>query len=179
MRAQVPYLEAFIQEILRADPPLPAVGREVAVDMEILGHVIPKGTIILMPIQGPTLNARGWDVPEAVRSESSAKHADPGDWAETAYPGEEFNPERWLKRDQNGDVVYDAASGPFMTFGSGKRGCWGQKLAYLELKLITSLLIWNFEFMPLPAEILDWEVEDDIFAKPKNTFVRIKSLLKI
>lgn len=172
-KTQVPYVDAFIQEVLRADPPSPAAAREAACDMQILGHFIPKGTVIVLPLDGPTIQTKGWDIAGELRSESSAKHQDLGDWAHSEYPGEEFRPERWLKTTEGGNEVYDS-SGPFMSFSSGTRGCWGQRLAYLELRLITTLLVWNFRFDPIPAEMQDWDIYEEIFAKPTNTFVQIK-----
>ncbi|SPO07227.1 related to cytochrome P450 monooxygenase [Cephalotrichum gorgonifer] len=176
-KTQVPYLDAFIQEVLRYTPPAIRVSRKAAVDMNILGHFIPKGTVLIFLIYGPTFNGKGWEVPEELRSESSRNHREGfGDWSDSGDPAEEFRPERWLKpsEKEGGEPVYDGMAGPFMSFSSGKRGCWGQRIAYLQLKLVITLLVWNFEFGPIPEAIDDWEMHDEIFARPWKNFVRIK-----
>ncbi|CAI4213249.1 unnamed protein product [Parascedosporium putredinis] len=157
-KTQIHYLDALIQEILRADP---------------------RGTIIIFTLNGPTIKGKGFDVPESRRSATSAKNAGGvGDWAETTYSGEEFLPERWLVQTEGGgeEGTYDSMAGPFLSFSSGTRSCWGQRLAYLELKLIITLLVWNFEFGRLPEELDDWKVIEGMFTRPKNTYVRLTAL---
>lgn len=177
VKTNIPYLDAFIKEVLRINPLSPVIARQAACDMNILGHIIPKGTPLFFAPEGPTFVEKGFGVPDELRSETSAKHGGLTDWADTEFPGEEFHPERWLTTGGDAEVVYDGARGPFFTFSAGNRGCWGQKLAYLELKLITTLIVWNFEFEEIPAELQDWEVHDEaIFAHPRNTIVKMKSL---
>lgn len=174
-RVQVPYLDAFIQEVLRMDPPATASPRTTACDMVILGHVIPKGTMIVFAFDGPTINSPGAKVAEERRSESSRKAGGLSDWADSDYPCDEFLPERWIKG--NGvDGVYDAAAGPYLTFGSGSRGCWGKRLAYLELRLIVTLMVWNFYFDELPESCRNWDLEGKIFAKPREAPVKIRPI---
>lgn len=72
-RVQVPYLDAFIQEAIRMDPPSPINRRVTANDMVILGHVIPKGTNIIFNFKGPTMTYPGASVAEEQRSESSRR----------------------------------------------------------------------------------------------------------
>ena len=174
-KVQVPYLNGFIQEVLRMDPPASATAKEAACDMVILGHVIPKGTLVVLALDGPTVNQKGASVAEERRSESSRKYGEPGDWADSKYPCDEFWPERWIQG-EGVEATYDGAAGPFLSFGNGPRGCWGKRLAYLELKLITTLLIWNFHFDELPTRYRSWDVDERIFGKPKETLVRIRSV---
>jgi cytochrome P450 len=180
INSKVPYLDAFIEEVLRMSSPIAVVSKEALRDMPILGHLVPKGTLIMLTTRGPTINYRGAPVDEATRSESSKKHVSDGlgDWAECEYPADRFHPERWLKsveNTQHGEVTHDSKAGPFLSFSTGTRGCWGRRLAYLELRLITTLLVWNFAFEPLPQELHDWDAVDELFTKPKHSRVILKS----
>ncbi|RYO89312.1 hypothetical protein DL764_008606 [Monosporascus ibericus] len=118
-KTSVPYLDAVIEEVLRLSAPVRQLVREAMVDTTLLGHRVPKGT-----------TTDSWD------------HADP----------QAFVPERWLKKTVVDDGAaeaeahhYDAQAGPFLSFGTGIRGCFGRRLAYLELRILMTLLLWNFE----------------------------------
>jgi cytochrome P450 len=54
---------------------------------------------------------------------------------------EEFNPERWLKKESKCPVHNMEA---FIPFGSGARFCPGKSLAVLEMKLVLSMIMKNF-----------------------------------
>ncbi|KAJ6789979.1 hypothetical protein PWT90_02935 [Aphanocladium album] len=176
-RRAVPYLDAFIEEVLRTGSPAPVVIKEAQCDLVVLGHVIPKGTNIFFPMWGPSLTTPAFPVDEDVRSETSQKHIGevPSDWTGCGFPPSEFHPERWLRSTEDGDVVFDAKAGPFLTFGLGGRECWGKRLAYMQLRLVTTLLVWNFEFRPMPDELADEDIVDSLNAKPKSCYVRLNS----
>jgi cytochrome P450 len=180
LKAKVPYLDAFIEEVLRASNPSMIVSKMSLEDMTILGHHVPKGTAVLFTTFGPTLNSSGAHVDESLRSESSQKHKDEGfsDWSESEFPAEEFHPERWLRPspDGQGELAFDSKAGPMLTFSAGPRMCWGKRLAYMELKLIVTLLVWNFVFDKLPAELYDDDVDDDLFIKPRHCRVQLSSV---
>lgn len=177
LKTKVPYLDAFIEEVLRASNPSMVVSKEALEDMTILGHHIPQGTMLIFSTYGPTINHAGARVDESLRSESCQKHRDEGlgDWADGEFPGEEFHPERWLRpsEDGTGELVFDPKAGPMLTFSAGPRMCWGRRLAYLELKLVVTLFVWNFAFGKLPAHLHDWGIEDDLFIKPKHSHVKL------
>lgn len=180
LKTKIPYLDAFIEEVLRVSNPSIVISKEANEELTILGHVIPKGTMVLITSAGPTFNYAGPHVDESLRSESSQKHRDEGlgDWADSAFPPEEFHPERWLKPSENGfgELVFDPKAGPLLTFSSGPRMCWGKRLAYLELKLVVTLFLWNFVFDKLPDHLHDWDMVDDLFIKPKHSRVRLSSV---
>ena len=179
LKTPIPYLDAFIEEVLRISDPTMAVSKETLCDMDILGHFVPKGTTILFCLSGPTFQQRGIPVIESTRSQSSQKHRSDrlGDWSESNFPGDEFWPERWLRPsgDERGGDVFDSQAGPFLAFSSGTRGCWGKRLAYLELKLVVTLFLWNFVFEQLPSQLNDWDLDDDLFVKPKHCRVKLSS----
>ena len=39
---------------------------------------------------------------------------------------DKFDPERWLEKDSEGNVVFNSRAGPTMPFGAGPRGCFGK-----------------------------------------------------
>ncbi|OHE99935.1 cytochrome P450 [Colletotrichum orchidophilum] len=177
IKTHIPYLDAFIEETLRLSSPAGAITKETLYDMDMFGYRIPKGTPLVFLLTGPTVSEAGAKVDEARRSETSQKLADEGvgDWALTDYPPEEFHPERWLQRDEDGEVVFNNRAGPFLSFSYGPRGCWGKRLAYMELKLIVTLLVWNLEFLRLPADLEDDGVVEGLFTKPRSCLVKLRS----
>lgn len=181
--------------------PARVISKGVSNDMEILGHFIPKGSTLLFNLLGPTYDRVGIPANEGLRSESSRKHrADGlGDWTASDFPAHEFWPERWLvssssssssssisssedhqsgsdNNSNDNDNTFNSKAGPNLPFSAGTRGCWGKRLAYLQLKLVTTLLVWNFSFEQLPAELNDWDIEDDLFVKPKHCRVKLSSI---
>jgi cytochrome P450 len=178
-KSHIPYLDAFIEEVLRCDSPSPFVIKETLTDMPILGAVVPKGSMLFFPLFGRSINEPAYAIPESIRSDTSQKHCSmtPLDWSGSEFAPHEFHVERWLRNDPStGSVVFDSKAGPFMTFGTGNRECWGKRLAYLQLKLITTLLVWKFKFLPLTAELDDFEATDILNAKPKTCFVSLKNI---
>ena len=82
-----------------------------------------------------------------------------------------FKPERFL---QNSD---EKARHPFafIPFSAGARNCIGQKFAMMEMKIILSLLLYNFEMVPL-VKTENIVVSSDLVAAPYPTLdVHIKS----
>jgi cytochrome P450 len=173
-RSQVPYLEAVIEEILRLSGPVRAVMRETIVDTTVLGHAIPKGTQIFLLTRGPTLTRSSYAVDESIRSETSRAHPGTRNSWDDADP-EKFVPERWL-RTEDGQQVFDAQAGPFLSFSAGVRGCFGKRLAYLQLRILVTLLIWNFELCELPEALNTWDVVETLTAKPKTCYVRLAEI---
>ncbi|KAJ1324668.1 long-chain fatty acid omega-monooxygenase [Microdochium nivale] len=183
VKAHIPYLDAVIEEVLRLDAPTPVVRRQTKKEFKVLGYTIPKYTTVLLGLKGPTYTAPGY-LPEkggeALRSESSRSHAGTmgvDDWSKSAFPPGEYIPERWLKESDGGSggLIFDPKAGPFLTFSTGNRVCWGKRLAYLELKLVTTVLVWNFVFNRLPSNLEDWEYVEDLFIKPKRSLVHLSS----
>ncbi|GKT64942.1 cytochrome P450 [Colletotrichum tofieldiae] len=177
IKTQIPFLDGFIEETLRMCSPAAAVTKEALCDMTVLGHVIPKGTPIMFLLTGPTLSVPGAEVEETKRSETSQKLSSEGlgDWSQSPFPPGKFHAERWLQADENGDVKFNNRAGPFMSFSNGPRGCWGKRLAYLELKLIITLLVWNLEFIRPPTEKDENVLIEGLFTKPKSCLVKLES----
>lgn len=177
-KTQVPLLDAVLHEVMRCDTPSPFITKQTLTDLVILGNVVPKGTQLFFPLFGASLDAPAHVIDQSLRSETSSQHATPPDWANARFPPDEFHAERWLKNDPEDPdrIVFDPLAGPFMSFGAGVRECWGKRLALLQLRLVATLLVWNFEFLELPDKLNSSEVVDVLNAKPKECFVRLRKI---
>lgn len=146
MTANLPYLEAAVEETLRLRAAF-IIARDVVKDTEILGHAIPKGTVCLLVCQGL-----------AGISQHSPKGSGPARAiSEDGKPDPQvFDPERWLV--QEGDqITFDGSRNPHMAFGLGIRACWGRRLAELEMRMMTAMVVWEFHLKPVPASLQSHE----------------------
>lgn len=175
-KANIAYLEATVEEIFRIRPPLSGVAREALVDTTILGRTIPKGTQIMMSSISVGYLFPAAPVPEELRSETSRAKS----WGDSWNPDNVhlFVPERWLKKDaKTGVEEFDSQAGPLLAFGMGTRGCFGKRLAYLEMRLVVALLVWNFELQELGGELSSYKAEDSLTTTPVYCYAGLKNLL--
>ena len=70
---QTPITEALIEETLRYDPPLHLFTRWAYEDIDVVGHVIPKGTQIACLLGAANRCPKHWDVPDQFDPLRSAK----------------------------------------------------------------------------------------------------------
>ncbi|GBM39629.1 Cytochrome P450 3A25 [Araneus ventricosus] len=119
----VKYLDNVISETLRLYPPAIRAERMAFEDYELgdTGIIIPKGTIVTIPIY--------------------AMHRDP----EVFPDPEKFDPDRWTaeesqKRDQFA----------YLPFGAGPRNCVAMRFALIELKVCLAYTILNFKINKSP-----------------------------
>lgn len=165
------YLDAFIEEVLRFNSPVVTIMVMTRMDTIILGHPVPGDTQVFLNLTGPSLNMPAVPVEESTRSETSQKYKPSrADW--DGLDPRVFRPERWLKKDDYGNMVFNASAGPTLAFSAGNRGCWGKRLGYLELRIVLSLLIWSFEF-ELPKSLETWETYDSLVTAPKQCLMRV------
>ncbi|ROT40788.1 cytochrome P450 [Sodiomyces alkalinus F11] len=173
IRNKVPYLDAVWEEALRLSAV--SVTREATCDTTLLGHHIPKGTVVFLLSNGPSFYGPSLPIDEDKRSPSS-RAAVPRRWDERGDVGmQAFHPERWLATDEKGGVEFDATAGPQLVFGLGPRGCFGKRLAYLEARVITTMLIWSFELLPVPEALGGDEATDGVTHRARNCYVRLRS----
>lgn len=136
--AHLPFLNATVKEAMRLYPPSTALFTRVALRDVVIGETeIPKGTLAAIPVWHLHHDARFFDEPN------------------------EFRPERFLP---------DAPSiprGAYLPFGAGPHFCLGQHFASIEMALIASYLIREFDVafeeggqMPEPCV--------DLVLKPKT-----------
>ncbi|KAK2764509.1 hypothetical protein FQN54_009204 [Arachnomyces sp. PD_36] len=165
-RAKPAYLEAFVEEALRLHAT--TVTREAQRDTIVLGHHVPKGTIIFLNSNGPGFYSPSFPVDESKRSSTVKKV---GGWDETKDM-RAFEPERWLVQRTEGEVEFDATAGPQLIFGLGPRGCWGKKLAYIEMRILATLVCWNFDMAEPPESLRSQAASDGISHKAQQCYVR-------
>ena len=175
VKIPVQYLDATIEEMSRTAMLFPGVIRLATVDTTLLGHHIPKGTDVWLLQSGPGYFSPPFPVSDAQRSESSLKaklHV--GSWTPDAADMAAFRPERWLVRDENGDEVFDSMAGPHLAFGLGPRACFGRRLAYLQMRIILVMMVWNFDLKPLPEAQSTWKAVDKMARHPVQCFVKLE-----
>ncbi|KAI5445396.1 hypothetical protein KIW84_013580 [Lathyrus oleraceus] len=116
-------LTTVIQESLRLYGPGVFATREVLADMKLGEFVLPKGIFTWLFI--PSL------------------HRDIDNWGTDAT---KFKPERF----DNGVSAACKYPQAYIPFGLGSRSCLGQNFAITQMKIILSLLIYNFSFEVSP-----------------------------
>lgn len=169
----MPYLEAVIEEIMRLSIVFPVVARRATYDTTVLGHHIPKGTEVECVPNGPGFFKPSFDVKKEQRT-GSAKVPPVGDWNVDNI--HEFVPERWIEEDDDGKENFSALKGSMLTFGGGPRGCYGKRLAYIEMRNIVVSLVWHFEFLPILPRRREFEILENITTEPSECLVRLKVL---
>lgn len=171
-----PYIEAFMAEIFRHQSPTPMNGRTAKRDCVILGHHIPKGTNVSLLVRGPSFQLPSFNVDSSLRTASARK-----DQAERpiheADDMDTFRPERWFVNKPGSDrQVFDATAWPNPTFGGGKRGCFGKRLAYLEFRMLLTLIVWDIEFLEVPKQFSSWAGLPKVAFKPQQCIMRMRAV---
>jgi cytochrome P450 len=111
------YIEAAAVESMRLKPIAPVQGMRANVDLDLAGLLVPRDHLLfLLPRVCATQESR---FPEAQR----------------------FLPQRWL--DAAGDAETDDRRSMF-PFGGGQRYCPGRYLAMVEIKMVTAMVLANF-----------------------------------
>ncbi|KAK2730270.1 cytochrome p450 monooxygenase [Colletotrichum kahawae] len=189
MQINVPYLYATMEEVLRCAGTAPLVEREAMEDTILLGYHIPKGTMVFSLGKGASIVTPAFEIDDTKRNETyhlAAKNRgkipnwDPADV-------DVFSPERWLvpvttqgEKDQvNGTgpgYEFDSSAGPQIAFGMGRRSCFGRRLAYVELRILLSLIVWNFELLKCSEDLSGYEAKDGVTHKPLKNYVRLRKV---
>jgi cytochrome P450 len=174
IKANAPYLDAVIEEILRCSVVIPMVSREALVDTTILGHAIPKGTLVTCMSNGPGFFRPGFPIDESLRSKTSrTQMGGIGTWDSEGM--HLFKPERWLDIDEmTSERVFNARKGPMNTFGGGPRGCFGRRLAYMELRILTVLIFYNFRSLPIAPDMRSYRKREQITIEPADCHIRLE-----
>ncbi|CAN6336534.1 unnamed protein product [Urochloa humidicola] len=113
------FTQHVITETLRMGNIINGIMRKAVRDVEVRGHLIPKGWRVLVYFRGVHLDA--------------AVHGDP----------HAFNPWRWKER---ADVTTTSGGGGFTPFGGGQRLCPGLDLARLEASIFLHHLVTGFRW---------------------------------
>ncbi|XP_046639122.1 cytochrome P450 2U1-like isoform X2 [Daphnia pulicaria] len=120
-RTQLPYTEAFINEVLRLGGVAPGMWRNTSQDATYENYDIPKDTWVLLHFWAMSNNKDQWDEVK------------------------EFQPERFLN-----DEGMFCKNENLLAFSTGRRECPGQGLAQMELFLFTVGILQKFK-VALPA----------------------------
>ncbi|KAL7905016.1 cytochrome P450 [Trichoderma velutinum] len=171
----IPYADAVMEEILRLSTVVPFGSRQATQDTMVLGRRIPKGTVVIYLKNGPGFLTKGYDIDENTRSETSKQEKDRVS-CHSQIPLDEFRPERWIKISTEGHEVYDPNAAPMSTFGLGPRACFGKRLAYLEFRLLLTMIIWNFELQKCPEELSSYDGRYKAFVMPWKCYVRLEKI---
>lgn len=131
-KARLPYVEAFIMEVLRIANIAPlALPHSVTGDDDVIfeGHRIPTNCSIVLNLDSVLQDPQVFVNPE------------------------EFNPARFI--DSDGNIVRPKE---FIPFGIGRRVCLGEAVAKMELFLFLTTMIKYFDFiLPGDAAELDFQ----------------------
>ena len=113
------YLDATICEALRLFPPSAASQQRIVPPggATIDGYYVPAGKTVAVSPWASTRSRLNFHEPDM------------------------FRPERWLGDESYSNDNLNAS----LPFGTGPRVCIGRNLAYLEMRLILSHLLWNFD----------------------------------
>lgn len=120
--------KAVLEESMRLYPPAPVMTRQVGAATSLGGAMLPKGTLITIPIYAVHRHRRRWDDPDR------------------------FDPERFAP-ERRGKILRTQ----FMPFGFGPRTCIGGSFAMMEGVAILATLVrgadfeWDGKHLPEPV----------------------------
>jgi len=172
-KIRVPYLDAVLEEVLRLHATL--VSREAMRDTQLMGYHIPKGTMLLVMANGPGFHSPSLPAAAALRGPAGEKGSG---WDESGDMSA-FDPERWLRKKEGASedeaFEFNANAAPLNSFGLGVRGCWGKKMAYMQLRLIVALVVWHFDLQPVPTALENPTATMSIIHRADQCWLRLKS----
>lgn len=152
---RMPYLQAFISEIIRYWSPVPTFVRDAPRDTTVLGQLVPANTRIIISPWATNLDSNLWGEDAGI-----------------------FRPERWLAlgEDNAADrkaVASGGASSNFamLSFSHGPRSCIGSSFARAEFACLLAGWVGRFEFELVNKEMMDLEkleVRTGITARPAD-----------
>ncbi|KAI0181666.1 cytochrome P450 [Hypoxylon sp. FL1284] len=166
-----PEAQSKLRSALRAAFPgdgLPDVEQLIAKDVPYLSATIEETLRLAATIA------------EELRSPSSRAALEKSggvDWSlkPSAQDLDKFAPERWLKANEEGDQVFDGAAMPQLAFAGGNRGCFGRRLAMMELRIMIVLVVMRFKFLPVPPELNSFQVNEQLLRPPQQCFVKLEA----
>lgn len=172
----IPYLDAVIAESLRLSLTGPVSFRQTLEQCDILGHSVPAGTPIVLVTAGPSYDSPNMPIaPEYVRSKTSQasylrKHATQSTLKATPPIANlhAFDPSRWIRE----DGTFDQDAVHMLPFSAGPRGCFGKKIALLEMKMMLAVLIMRFEFPRLRKGLSGYGAVDGLTRRPTCFYVQ-------
>jgi cytochrome P450 len=119
---RLPYLAMVLKEALRLYPPFWLVTRTPVVEVEISGHRIPAGSILMFSPYVTQRRPDFWPNPEA------------------------FDPERFLPERSEGRPQF-----AWYPFGGGPRVCIGNRLAEMQATLVLASVLQRYDLHAVPG----------------------------
>ncbi|KAI0197645.1 isotrichodermin C-15 hydroxylase [Astrocystis sublimbata] len=134
------YLNNVLKEGLRLYPPAPDTLFRTTKDrhVSVAGKIVPPRTSMTMNL---------W-----------ASGRDPANFHRSL----EFIPDRWLENPSPEFQNDDHAA--FKPFSMGPRDCIGKNLAWAEMRLILSHLVWNFDLLAIRPDSRQWIERQKIYS---------------
>jgi cytochrome P450 len=122
----LPFIDAFIQEVLRMYGclSLPDVVRETMTEIHVEDHTIPKGTMCVFPLEYYNFHPSAFPDPET------------------------FRPERFVKVNGVSPCNFDHVA----TFGFGQHRCPAVNFSKCIVKLFAYVLLRNYDFSAAPGQ---------------------------
>jgi cytochrome P450 len=170
--ASLPYLDAVIAETLRLSNTGPVSFRQTLVECEILGHHVPAKTPIILVTAGPSYASPNVQIltptknSQAIPKKNLLEPFVPITMPPQLYPRDSFAPERWLHGGK-----FDPNAVRMLPFSAGSRGCFGKRIAMLELRIMIVILVLRFEFPRLGSALSGYQVRDGLTSRPAYCYV--------
>ncbi|XP_067396081.1 cytochrome P450 3A9-like [Emydura macquarii macquarii] len=139
---QMEYLDMIVNETIRMFPLGGRLERICKKDVEVNGVIIPKDTVVMIPL--------------------FVLHRDPEYWPEP----EEFRPERFSKENKETLDQYT-----YLPFGAGPRNCIGMRFAILSMKVAITNLLQNFTIKPCKDTQIPLKLSGQGFIVPEKPIV--------
>ncbi|KAG1766145.1 cytochrome P450 [Suillus occidentalis] len=159
LKANLPYLDAVVHEILRLHPPVGEFTRLAVTD-----DVIPLSESVRTESGEMTDSlsiARGTSITISI----AAINRSAAIWGPDA---KEFKPDRWLAEDGIGGKAKEVQGHRhLLTFVDGPRTCLGKDFAIAEFKTVLSVLVKNFVFEMRDGPDTAVEVVRGILPRPR------------
>ncbi|KAI1135154.1 cytochrome P450 monooxygenase, partial [Hypoxylon sp. FL0543] len=166
------YRDAVMEEVFRCSQTEAAISRTAVEDTQILGHHIPKGTEVFFMSNGPSTHSPAFHIDESLRTPACSAAKDHLAWTWDPKTMAVFDPERWLSVNESGQKVFNPANGPLLTFGLGERGCYGRRMAYTEMRVFLTLIIWTYSLEKCPEELSGYRAIDKLVHAPQQCYIR-------
>ncbi|KAF5743888.1 Cytochrome P450 family 78 subfamily A polypeptide 6 [Tripterygium wilfordii] len=131
--AAMEYLPAVVKEVLRMHPPGPLLSwaRLAITDTTIDGYHVPAGTTAMVNMWAITRDPEVWENPL------------------------EFNPERFVAKDEKVEFSVLGSDLRLAPFGSGRRVCPGKNLGLTTVNCWVASLLQEFEWLPSDQKGVD------------------------
>ncbi|KAG2741072.1 cytochrome P450 [Suillus brevipes Sb2] len=159
LKANLPYLDAVVHEILRLHPPVGEFTRLAVAD-----DVIPLSEPVRTE-SGEMTDSISIAKGTSIRISSAAINRSAAIWGPDA---KEFKPDRWLTEDGiSGKAKEVQGHRHLLTFVDGPRTCLGKDFAIAEFKTVLSVLVKNFVFEMRDGPDTPVEVVRGILPRPR------------